>query len=199
MRKLLVFFMLTVALSVFAEEGVDIYTVTLPVENSSKGQQQIAFASGLHEVVDALNANSNLKLGDNFSQLFEHPEHYVESYSYLSDPEQPDTLQIVIHFDRQALRPLFSPQQTMQSQRLYVQVSGITSAESLNVMRQSLSQISAIKSLMIEQVSGDSVILLLVLQGSVTHLIQTLLGSQHFVSLNAEEDSERLRFKWLGK
>lgn len=200
MRAFLAFLLFSFAFPVFAEEKIDVYSVTMPVENISEPQRQAAFTEALHHVVDNLAANPNIKSDADLSELFAHPEYYVESYSYLSDPEQQDTLQIIVHFDPQALRPFFPQQHTLQSQRLSLQVSGMTSAETLNAVTDYLAQISAVKSVTIEQVLGENVILSVFLQGSESHFIQILLSDQRFVSLSAEDsEASALRFKWAGE
>ncbi len=200
MRIFFACLIISFAFPVFAQEKVDIYSVVLPIENQSEPQRQVAFATALQQVVGNLSANSTIKSEADLPELLAHPERYVESYSYLSDPEQQDALQIVVHFDRQALSPFFPQQQVVQSQRLNVQVSGVTSAQMLSAVTQALSQISAVKSVIIEGVSGENILLSVLLQGNVSGFIQTLLSSQHFVSLSSDDsDQSELRFKWIGE
>ena len=207
MIKLRIFFsflILALAFPVFALDAVDIYSVIVPVENQSDSQRQAAFVIALQEVTNSLNANSNIKSNADLSELFAHPEHYVESYSYQTDPEQQDALNIIVHFDREALSPFFLQQHVAQSQHVDLQVSGITSALALNAMMHDLSQMNAIKSLTITQVKSESVIVSVMLQGNVANFIQALLTDQHFASLSAEdsqtlEEQTALRFKWIGE
>ncbi|MES2205029.1 MAG: DUF2066 domain-containing protein [Pseudomonadota bacterium] len=199
-RIFLAYLILSFALPVFAQEKVDIYTVVLPVENQLEPQRQDAFATALQQVVGNLSASPNVKSDADLSEIFAHPERYVESYSYLSDPEQTDVLQIVVHFDSQALGSFFPQQHVAQSQRLNVQISGITSAETLNAAMHFLRQINTVKSVMIEQVSGENIILSVFLQGNSNSFAQILIDSQHFVSLSAEDsDQSTLQFKWVGE
>lgn len=189
--------MLSFAFPVFAQEKVDMYTVVLPVENQSKPQQQIAFEVALHQLVDT---HPSFKQASDLSTLFDHPELYVESFSYQSDPEQEDALKIIVHFDRGALSPFLLQSHAVQSQRLDLQISGVTSELILNSMTHYLSSINAIKSVMIAQVMDENVTLSVTLQGNIGNFIQTLLSSQHFVALNTDDplDQSALRFKWIG-
>ena len=186
----------------FAQEKTDIYNVTVPVENQLEPQRQAAFGVALHEMVDTLSANPNVKASADLSELYAHPELYVASYSYQSDSDQEEGLKIIVHFDREVLSPFFPQQQRVaQSQPLELQVSGIMSASILNAMMHDLNQMNVLKSVMIEQVKGENVQLSIVLQGNEANFIQTLLANQHFVTLSAEDphDQAALRFKWIGE
>lgn len=200
-RILLAFLVMSFAFPVFAQEVVDAYSVVVPVENQSGAQRQVAFLDALHEVVETLVANPNVKQDVDLSVLFAHPELYVESFSYLSDPEQQDALNIVVHFDRQALSQFFPQQHTTQSQSVSLQISGVTTAPMLNAVTHYLSQINAVKSIVIQQVSADHVTVSVMLQGDISRFIQALLAGQRFVSLSAENapDQSALRFKWVGE
>ena len=201
LRTFITCLILVFALPVFAQEKTDIYTVAVPVENPSEPQRQAAFLVALNEVVALLSVNPNVKAKTNLSELFDHPELYVESFSYQSDPEQEDALNIIVHFDREALNQFFPQQHVSQSQNLNLQISGVTSALELNAMTHDLSQMNTIKALTIEQVKGEDVLLSVILRGNVASFIQTLLADQRFVSLSAEDsqDQSGLRFKWMGE
>lgn len=201
LRILLALVMFSFFLPAFAQEQMDIYSVAVPVENQSESQRQAAFSVALHEVVNTLNANPNIKSNTDLSKLLEHSEVYVESYSYQTDPEQQDALKIIVHFDREALNQFFPQLHATQSQPLNLQISGVTSTQSLNAITDYISQMNAIKSVMISQVMGENVTFSVVLQGNVSVFIQALLTSQRFVSLSAEDslDQSTLRFKWIGE
>ena len=188
--------MICFSVPVFAQAKVDVYNVVVPVENQSEPQRQAAFQVALHELVDL---NPRFNQASDLTKLFDHPELYVESFSYQSDPEQEDALKIVVHFDQEALSPFFQQQHAIQSQRLDLQISGVTSAQILNAIMNYLNQINSIKSVVIEQVNGENVILSVMLQGNTANFIQTLIADQHFVSQSAEDsqDSSALRFKWI--
>lgn len=187
---------------IFAQEGRDVYSAQLPVENQSEAQRQKAFDDALREVLESLSQTPNLKVDADTAVLFEHPDRYVESYSYLSDPEQPDALQIVVHFDQHALQPFISFDHPIQQQHYDLQISGISSVESLNALTQYLNQVKGVRTLSIQQVTGDVINLTLVLKGvSVDGFVQTLLTSQRFVAADKGSVSNLsvLQFKWIGE
>lgn len=185
------------SLASFAQIKTDNYSVIVPVDNQSEPQRQTAFSVALHELVDT---NASFDQTSDLNKLFEHPELYVESYSYQSDFDQEDGLKIVVQFDPAALSPFFQPPHGVQSQSLNLQISGVTSVQVLNAIVQCLNQIKTVKSVMIEQVNGESVKLSFILQGNIDNFIQTFLSDQRFISMSAvdSQDQFMLRFKWVG-
>lgn len=183
----------------FAEDQQDAYAASIAVTDQSESQRITAFAIAAHVVADNLNAGASVKQQEDLSPLFAHPEQYVASFSYVTDPEQPDALEIKVRFDRDALQQFFAPKNVQQSQRFDLQISGISSEQSLNALTQYLTQIDSVKSLTIKQVNGESVVFGLKLQGNQANFIQRLITDQRLVSLSAEDSNEpsALCFKWI--
>lgn len=195
-RIVLAIVMFCVSVLVFAQEQADSYTVIVPVENQSELQRQSAFETALHNLV---NANPAFNSVADSPKLFDHPELYVESFSYQTDADQEDALKIIVHFDRESLSPFFQQAHTVQSQQVNLQISGVTSAQVLNQMTNYLDQMNVIKFVMIKQVAGENVLLSVILQGNVANFIQALMADQHFVSQGTEDpqDASALHFKWI--
>lgn len=186
----------------FAEAPVldDPYSATVAVPDQSEAARRPAIHDALQSVISTLSNDPSLNHDSDTSILLEHPEQYVESFSYITDPDQDNGLEIVVHFDRAALKPFFVQAHTEKEQSMNIQISGIASAQDLNAMTQYLKQLRNIQSVSVIQVNGVDVVLSLVLSADENVFLQTLQVDQRLALLNANDGQEKsaLRFKWVG-
>lgn len=188
-KKFLLIFMLCFSIPLLAADE-NMYNVIVPVQNQSIEARTDAFAQGLQTVADRLNAT----LPED-----QQPEHYIESYSYVTDPDQSDVLEINILFDQQALKSFLPKQQALQSQILFLHVTDIANLVDLNTLMENVKHLHGVQSVFIQRVKDDQVDMQIAYQGNQAVLIQALLSNQHLVSTATEDttNSSQLHFKWM--
>lgn len=177
--------------------AADVYDVTVPVEDQSGPKRLEAFALALQTLSDRVQSEASANVQIDLSVPMEHPEQYVESFSYVTDSDT-NLLAIDVHLDRQALQAFLPKPEEKKSQTLNLQITGITSLLALDALTNDLSQIKQVNAVTISQVINDKVTLLIVFQGNMASIIQALEQDQHLSALDTAESSDQspLFFQW---
>jgi len=182
-------------LPVFANV-VDVYQVNLPVNTESQEERVRVFPEAAHVLFERLDPS---RYSVDLSDLLKHPEQYISSFSYISDPEQPEKLTIRINFDPHALSLSRALESASQGCSVIIHIRGVNSFKSVNELLGYFSEVSGVKSVMIQEVNDNDVMLNVVLEHKNIDLFQKALLSQHLSIIRLEDvelASTDLFFQW---
>ncbi|MCD8525454.1 MAG: DUF2066 domain-containing protein [Gammaproteobacteria bacterium] len=176
--------------------AVDIYQVNLPVNTESQEERAKVFSEAAQVLFERLDPH---RYTVDLSDLLQHPEQYISSFSYLSDPEQPEKLTIRINFDPHTLPLSGVLDKASQSYYVMIHIRGVDSVKSFNEVLAYFSEANGVKSAMIEEVNNHSLILKVVVDYKHLDVFQKALFSQHLSVIGSEDlqlTSPALFFQW---
>ncbi len=176
----------------------DALSVVVPVANQSEQQRMMGFGAALQLLANRFNENLSSDHLIDFTVPLEHPEQYVESFSYITDPESTDVLQMAVHFDRHALQDFLPQQHAVPVQNFVIEVNGIHSASNLQAVEAYLTHVPSLQSVFIRQVFNDKVELVVAFEGDKYQFIQALHFGQHLSAENTDKENQSLlSFEWI--
>lgn len=188
-------FALCFILPAFAN-AVEVYQVNLPVKTESQEERLQVFREAAQVLFERLDPN---RYSVDLSNLLKHPEQYISSFSYLSDSEQPEKLMIRINFDPHTLSLSGPLENAPQGYSVIIHTRGVDSFASLNELLGYFSTITGVKSVLIQQVNNNEVILNVVVEYKNMDLLQKTLLNQHLSVLPSENlqlNNPVLSFQW---
>lgn len=205
-KKCLVLLILGFIACAFASASSDNgYQATVPVQNQSTEQRQVAIPIALHRVVDDLTQNGVIKPNADIDALFTDSSQFVESFSYQTVDQtidqtidQPAELMIAVRFDREALTRFFMQHHMMQLYSYHLEIQGVSSKNALDAVIQYLNQPNSVQSVIITQINHDKVTLLLTSLSDKTAWLNKIAMDQQLLLIdnNNLQEEGLMQFSW---